>query len=199
MRDRILEAAVGLLRDSGVKKLAQTQVAKAARVPQGHLTYYFPKKADMLMAVAERFLAMLAADAPEESADRSRTSAYALDVTKRLIRDVTRTRMLLGLLVEADRDDDLRAAMIRGATFVRASLASAFELPVEGPQADLALAVFWGLGLQQFLFGEQRTPEETAALIEKAAAWIEQIKATDGPPPPVPGSTAEGGKPGVVN
>lgn len=174
VRERILDAAVTLLRDAGVKRLAQPQVARAANVPQGHLTYYFPKKSDMLMAVAARFLEMLAKDAHGDNADPETKLA---SVVKRLVMDRTRTRMLLGLLVEADSDDDLRVAIQNGANFVRDSLAVAFKLPPGSPEAHLALALFWGLGLQQFLLGDARSPQETEELVEKAIALIKKSTA----------------------
>ena len=62
VRERILDAAVKLLETSGVSKLAQPQVAKEAGVPPGHLTYYFPKRLDLLSAVASRFVTMLRED-----------------------------------------------------------------------------------------------------------------------------------------
>jgi AcrR family transcriptional regulator len=169
VRERILDAAVTLLQDVGVKRLAQPQVARAAKVPQGHLTYYFPKKADMLMAVAARFLEMLARDAV---ADGPAPGERLASVVTRLVKDRTRTRMLLGLLVEADNEEELRLAMQNGAAFVRGSLAAAFRLPQDGPEAHLALALFWGLGLQQFLLGDARTPQETEELVNRAVAMI---------------------------
>lgn len=177
VRDRILDAAVGLLRDSGVKRLAQPQVAKAANVPQGHLTYYFPKKADILMAVADRFMAMVSAEMPSNIPH----SALLISIARRLVLDRTRTRMLLGLLVEADGEVDLRAAMVRGANLVRGGLASALDLPHDSREAHLALALFWGLGVQQFLLGDERPPEETEALIVRAIELLGHLKDDQAP------------------
>jgi len=178
VRDRILDAAVGLLRDSGVKRLAQPQVAKAANVPQGHLTYYFPKKADMLMAVADRFMAMISAEMPSNTP----RSALLTGIARRLVLDLTRTRMLLGLLVEADGEAELKTAMMRGASLVRGGLASALDLHHDSREAHLALALFWGLGVQQFLMGDERPPEETEALIVRAIELLGHLK--DAPAPP---------------
>lgn len=175
VRDRILDAAVGLLKEAGVKRLAQPQVARAANVPQGHLTYYFPKKSDMLMAVAARFLEMIASEPGVDDPALVRRETLLLSMAKRLVMDRTRTRMLLGLLVEADGDEELRGAMKRGATFVRGSLATAFDLPVDSRESHLALALFWGLGLQQFLLGDDRSPEETEALLVRAIEVLKSL------------------------
>ncbi|RYE88007.1 MAG: TetR/AcrR family transcriptional regulator [Myxococcales bacterium] len=176
VRERILDAAVMLLRRDGLKRLAQPQVAREAQVPQGHLTYYFPKKADMLMAVAARFLQLLESDVvPLGPAGRS---AAVLALVKRLALDRERTRMLLGLLIEADDDPVLRGAMTRSAGFVRDTLATAFGLAPESREAQLALALAWGLGLQQFLLGDQRSAEETEALLEHAVGLIQNASRT---------------------
>ncbi|MDH3319882.1 MAG: TetR/AcrR family transcriptional regulator [Betaproteobacteria bacterium] len=53
VRDRILEAALGLLAESGAHELTQPKVSKAAGVRQSRLTYYFPTRADLLQAVAQ--------------------------------------------------------------------------------------------------------------------------------------------------
>src|SRR5688500_6001424 len=58
----ILAAAVKLLREEGGKALTTSRVAKAAGMPQGHLTYYFPRRADLLVAVARRSLEVAARD-----------------------------------------------------------------------------------------------------------------------------------------
>ena len=57
LREDILDAAVRILRESGVKMLAQSRVARAAGIPQGHLTYYFPTKEAILLAVVDRMMA----------------------------------------------------------------------------------------------------------------------------------------------
>ena len=54
IRERLLMAAVALVREQGLPKLTQPRLAKAAGVSQSHLTYYFPTRADLLHAVLER-------------------------------------------------------------------------------------------------------------------------------------------------
>jgi len=60
VREKILASAVKLLEKQGIKKLAQPQIAKEAGVPQGHITYYFPTRADLLLAVADRSMQAVA-------------------------------------------------------------------------------------------------------------------------------------------
>jgi len=60
VRDRILQAALRLLAESGAHELTQPRVAKAAGVRQSHLTYYFPTRADLLQEVARYSIGTLA-------------------------------------------------------------------------------------------------------------------------------------------
>ena len=52
VRSAILDAGSSLLREHGIAALTQPRVAAAAGVKQSHLTYYFPKRADLLIGIA---------------------------------------------------------------------------------------------------------------------------------------------------
>ncbi|MCC5949255.1 MAG: TetR/AcrR family transcriptional regulator [Nitriliruptoraceae bacterium] len=53
-RERILDAALGVLREVGHGGFSVPRVAEAASVYQGNVTYYFPTRADLLVAMADR-------------------------------------------------------------------------------------------------------------------------------------------------
>jgi len=173
VRERILDAAVRLLSKSGVKRLAQPQVAKAAGVPQGHLTYYFPRKLDLLAAVGKRFVEMVGRDLEVFVAGTSWERAgppareRALEMVAKLTKDRERTRMLLGLLVEADQDATLREALAEGASFTRKTLAQVIGRPQDDPDVDIALATLWGLGIMNLVFADRMTDAEMDALIAR--------------------------------
>src|SRR6266511_2817558 len=61
VRDRILDSALLAMREGGIRRLTQPEVAARAGVRQSHLTYYFPTRDDLLEASAERFVDSLAA------------------------------------------------------------------------------------------------------------------------------------------
>jgi AcrR family transcriptional regulator len=52
-RGRIIECALAELREDGFAAFSQTKVAKRAGLRQSHLTYYYPTRVDLLIAVAE--------------------------------------------------------------------------------------------------------------------------------------------------
>ena len=55
-RDKILEAAMNLVRDQGVGKLTIEAAAKAAGVSKGGVLYHFPSKTDLIRAMLARVL-----------------------------------------------------------------------------------------------------------------------------------------------
>lgn len=108
VRDRIPEAALGLLAESGAHELTQPKVSKAAGVRQSHLTYYFPTRADLLQEAArysvEKLVGQLAA-APDHSPSRVAEAIAAGAADKR------RVRVILGLVMAADRDPAIKKRM----------------------------------------------------------------------------------------
>ncbi len=173
VRERILDAAVDLLAKHGPRALAQPQVAREAGVPQGHLTYYFPKKLDLVLAVAGRMREVLAAEiAPllaEAAAGADDVDARLLALFAKLARNRGRTRMLLGLLVELEHEPAVRTAMQDGFVQLRRTFALIMGRPEEDPDVDLAIATLWGLGIQHLLLEGRRTDAETERLFTRVS------------------------------
>ena len=150
LRERILDAAVALLRRDGHKRLTGPKVAAAAGIPQGHLTYYFPKRADLLLSVARRTVEKL--------------GGY-------VVKDRPRTRMLLALLVEAGDDAKLRETMVGGFAELRHMVATSLALDPDHPDAYIAVATLWGLGIQHLLLEGKVDDAHTDALLRRLAEW----------------------------
>jgi AcrR family transcriptional regulator len=107
VRTRILDAALGLLAEGG--ELTQPRVSKAAGVRQSHLTYYFPTITDLLQAVARHSFDKLAGEL--RGAGKRRKPASLVDVIAHGAADKRRVRMMLGLVMAADRDASLKPRM----------------------------------------------------------------------------------------
>ncbi|HEX7118831.1 MAG TPA: TetR family transcriptional regulator [Longimicrobiales bacterium] len=152
VRERILDAALAILHDVGIQGLSQVQVARRANVRQSHLTYYFPKRRDLVEAVAVRFI-----DGIVETVRRSSGGADALEpgaILRRLadaITDPGHMRMFAGIIVEADTDAAYRAIVVREMRRVQAALAEVFGGGDAEERARLILAMLWGLGLYRLL------------------------------------------------
>ncbi|MCA9589124.1 MAG: TetR/AcrR family transcriptional regulator [Myxococcales bacterium] len=181
VRERILDAAVKLLETSGVSKLAQPQVAKEAGVPPGHLTYYFPKRLDLLSAVASRFVTMLREDVPslfgvQELDDAMR--AKALGFVARLTKNRARTRMLLGLIVAAEEDPELREQVAENVQLMRGLIARVLRCSEKDRDVDVVLAGFLGIALQHLVLEGRQSDGETDAVIARFEEWMRASAAT---------------------
>ncbi len=200
LREEILDAAVRILRESGVKMLAQSRVARAAGIPQGHLTYYFPRRSDLLAAVARRTVEQAAKELQGflesdgwrgAGADLRRK---ALAIVAFLVKDRERTRLLIGLLVEAEDDPALREVLIANFGLLREVLARGLGRKPDDPDVEIAIATLWGLGLQHLMWGDRRPEAATDRLVQRLPDWLDladRLAATpqtpaDAPAPPTP-------------
>lgn len=180
LRERIILAALDLLAQGGLKRLAQTQVANAVGIPQGHLTYYFPHKIDLMVAVARRAFEQIA-DIIDESGLAGQRLPESMrqrliDFIVGLIRDGGRTRMMLALFVAAEEVPALRQLVKAHASGVRTTLAQAIGIDPDSAEADVALAILWGLGLQHYIDEERRSEQEHKAILRAAAERFDQYR-----------------------
>lgn len=117
VKQRLLAAGVTLLHEQGLAALTQPRIAKAAGVSQSHLTYYFPTRNELLLAIAEHSVDQaLSRQLASPGNDPVQTLAAAMGF-------LPRVRMLLGLVAAADQEPPLRDAVGRLVAHVRHSLA----------------------------------------------------------------------------
>src|SRR3954447_23673972 len=58
-REQIVEAAVAVIAEQGLQNLSLSEIEKRAGMSRGQLTYYFPSKEDILLAVFDRLLLLM--------------------------------------------------------------------------------------------------------------------------------------------
>jgi AcrR family transcriptional regulator len=58
-RQQIVESAVAIIAEKGLPELSLSQIEKRAGMSRGQLTYYFPAKEDILLAVFDRLLQLM--------------------------------------------------------------------------------------------------------------------------------------------
>jgi AcrR family transcriptional regulator len=58
-REQIIDAAVAIIDERGLQHLSLSAIEKKARMSRGQLTYYFPAKEDILLAVFDRMIATM--------------------------------------------------------------------------------------------------------------------------------------------
>jgi AcrR family transcriptional regulator len=58
-REQIVEAAVAVIAEQGLQNMSLSEIEKKAGISRGHLTYYFPAKEQILLAVFDRLLQLM--------------------------------------------------------------------------------------------------------------------------------------------
>jgi AcrR family transcriptional regulator len=169
VRERILDAALGLLAEGGAHQLTQPKVAKAAGVRQSHLTYYFPTRGELLQAVARHSIEKLAGQLAHA---RKRTLAEGIAAGAA---DKRRSRVMLGLVGAADRDPAIKARMRRFVKELRARMAPL--LAAGGLDTDSESVAFFhcciiGCAVLQLARDNPEARAEARAVLRKAAACI---------------------------
>lgn len=174
VRERILEAALALLSEDGISELSQVQVARRAGIRQSHLTYYFPRRHDLISAITECVVDEMACDvrgALSESEDDG--AAAMLNRLADAIAQRGHMRMFIGAIVEADHDSDVRAILMRETERLRAALTEALGGRDAAERARFILASLWGLGLYAFLAGTPAASPSTRAGASFLARLVE--------------------------
>src|SRR5919198_3703137 len=128
VRERILQAALALLAESGAHELTQPRVAKAAAVRQSHLTYYFPTRAVLLQEVARYSIEQLAGQLAH-----ARPGALPAEIAVGAA-DKRRSRVMLGLVAAADREPKIKRRLRRFIADIRKRMAPV--LAAGGPPSD---------------------------------------------------------------
>jgi len=176
-RAEIVRAALAFLREEGAQGLSQVEVAKRAGMRQGHLTYYFPRKADLVAAVArelqqEMHRELMALVAREQPKNAREAAAAVLTAH---IADDERSRALLGLTIESERDPEAHDVLIEVVEQGRPLIAALLGPKGDEVAIDLVTAAIWGLELQQLF--RRRNRAEVRAVVERLLDWIDGPKA----------------------
>lgn len=106
---KIIHAGIAVLREAGLAAFTQPRVSKRAGVRQSHVTYYFPTRQDLLVAVAREAMARQL-DALDKSLSQAGTEiAGAVLALARVLTTPENNRVLLALAESADHEPRVRA------------------------------------------------------------------------------------------
>jgi DNA-binding transcriptional regulator YbjK len=168
VREKIVRTAVKLLGESGIRKLAQPQIAKKAGVAQGHMTYYFPTRSDLLIAVAERSLEEIAGSVLKNAAaSKEDKTGHSLSLLLPLLKDKSRTRMMIGLLVESDENPALKKKLQEQSDMAKALISLVVEKKPDSAEVELIHAAILGLGVQYHLNSDEGKLAQSLQLLAK--------------------------------
>jgi DNA-binding transcriptional regulator YbjK len=165
---------MAILREAGIQGLSQVQVARRANVRQSHVTYYFPKRHDLIEAVAVRFVDggihyLSGAAAGSAAGD----AGALLQHIAAAITDRGHMRMFAGVIVEADHDPELRAVMARLTLRLQSALAERLGGGDDAMErAGLVLASLWGLGLYGLVVRPKHRSALASLLLDNLAASV---------------------------
>ena len=160
VRERIVACAVKLLGRHGLKRLAQPQIAKAAEVPQGHITYYFPTRSDLLMAVADRTIQMAAQVVLKQLSKSKGQTGSLIPVVSSLLKDNVRTRTMLGLAVESDENPELRKKLQDNLEFSLSLTATSLGKEAVDEEVVLIHSALVGLAIHDFMQDPNQEPRK---------------------------------------
>lgn len=175
VREKILTCAVKLLEKHGIKKLAQPQIAKDAGVPQGHITYYFPTRADLLLAVADRSMQSIAEKVIQQATKHKGPpdSQSLVPLLSSLLKDQIRTRTLLGLVVESDENEDLRKKLKVNLAMALSLVATTLGRDEVDAEVILTHSALMGLALHHYVSSK---PADKIGIDEALALLSKNIK-----------------------
>lgn len=108
-KQQILDAALSVFSTKGFANSSTLEIARKAGVAQGTIFYYYPTKHDLLMAIAERYLAAQSfAELIKHPPQGDTVSVMAGFIHNRLENAFTNVDSLMIIFSEIQRDSQLR-------------------------------------------------------------------------------------------
>lgn len=184
VRSAILDAGSSLLREHGIAVLTQPRVAAAAGVKQSHLTYYFPKRADLLIGIATHTVEGLLARLTERLETLPASAAF-LDVFSTAIVNGLPPRIMIGLTVAADEEPALRAPLDGLIGHVRARIRSLLERAGVADPAQAALLIHATAAGLAVMHHARRSDESARDVRDGIAAILARLAVPATPLPPL--------------
>lgn len=149
LRKRILDAALEIMATEGLKRLTQPKVASAAGIRQSHLTYYFPKKVDLIVALLDEHVHGEGSQA--SSAHDHHDAGHIGPALELVASDRKRISFFLNLIVEAEQEPALRRVVHEHMTAFDAVVARAYGRKVGDPDVEAFVDSLRGFGMKQLL------------------------------------------------
>ena len=134
VRRQIEAAGIALLKAEGIAALTQPRIARTAGVTQSHLTYYFPTRAALLQAIAEEALRI--AFSHLDAGNGATTPVRLMAEIEHAIEEGIPPRVMIGLIVAADSDPEIRKLMRVMIRRIRAAIADQLTQAGFAPDAE---------------------------------------------------------------
>ncbi|KSV83413.1 TetR/AcrR family transcriptional regulator [Sinorhizobium sp. Sb3] len=143
-RQLILDTALDIIEAEGIRALTQPKIAKISGLRQSHLTYYFPRKADLYIALL---------DASHERAERkgSGRNVPLEEMLAALFFEQERMRFFLSILLELGDDPELRSVLSTHAIGLCREISARLGRPPDDPGVLSFVDELRGLGLRALI------------------------------------------------
>lgn len=141
VRQRILDAALGLMAEHGFMEVTQPKIARAAGVRQSHLTYYFPTRAELLKALAMHSIEILLGSLATGASAGKLTPALFAQFAGEALADKRGARVMLGLIVSSEEDREIKQFLRDFVVRVRATLTDVARLLGRDPDQSNIVAL----------------------------------------------------------
>lgn len=175
VKDSILNAGMTLLKEKGIAALTQPQVAKAAGVKQSHLTYYFPTRTKLLLAIAELTISAAITDIAASLAEKPERETLAATLSKIMITGLP-PRAVIGLIVAADAEPEIRQSLRELVSYARAQVQTLLVKAGLAASSDAAL-LFHATVIGLAVMHQARMSPESAHEVHDGVAAMLQLLA----------------------
>ncbi len=173
-RARLVEAGLEILREEGLAGFTQARIAARVDLKQGHLTYYFPTRTDLLVAVART-----AIDSQLARLEHMVTSATSIDDAVATVTAATlshrNTRVLVAMNQASDQEPGVRELFnqMTDAFVARLSeLLQRFGLAASEDAVDMLHALFVGLSVIDLATSRPRGKARNGAALATAFSLL---------------------------
>jgi AcrR family transcriptional regulator len=173
-RDELIEAGLEILREEGLAGFSQARIANRVGLRQGHLTYYFPTRANLLAAVASKAIVNQLASLGRMVASANSTEAAAKAITAATLNH-RNTRVLVALNQAADREPEVRALfneLTDGFVTDLRNLLETLGLEAGEERIDMVHALFVGLSVIELATSRARGRERSEAAVLSALSIL---------------------------
>jgi AcrR family transcriptional regulator len=163
-RRQIVDAAVAIISEQGLQNLSLSEIEKKAAMSRGQLTYYFPAKEDILVAVFDRLMERMREQIEAEEAEAgprlppqgwARTSHHLEQFLFRTPKFTELGPLMYTFLSQVGHRDDFRSRLANGYEGWRRHIVADFGSDLAGvgasPQTFAALiqAIVIGLSVER--------------------------------------------------
>lgn len=162
-RQLILETALDIIEADGIKALTQPKLAKVSGIRQSHLTYYFPRKADLYVALLEASHERARARGPDGGVTGS-----LVDMLAGLFYSPERMRFFLAIVLEVGDDPELQSVLRRHAEYLAEEISRVTNYQPDDPRLLSFIDEMRGAGLR-FLLSPQHSLDKTEQILAMAA------------------------------